>query len=205
MLLVMTLNSLLNYFLPLYFLLFGVTFFWHSLMVWKKTGVNPYVLHKAEGAQGLVARLFRPLGGLLVIIVGSFLYLPSLYALFCPIAALDQGVIKLTSLLLLVSALIWVFLAQSQMGNSWRVGIDDENHTGLVNHGLFKLSRNPVFLGVRFFLLGIFLLLPSLTMLFFVLFVELLVQLQVRFEEEYLFGLHGERYREYCSQVNRWL
>jgi protein-S-isoprenylcysteine O-methyltransferase Ste14 len=202
----MTLNNFLYYFLPLYFLFFGVTFFWHSLMVWKKTGVNPYVLHKAEGVQGMVARLFRPLGGLLVVIVGSFLYQPDLYLFFCPITILESSAaIKLIGLALLMLALVWVFLAQSQMGNSWRVGIDDENHAGLVCHGLFKYSRNPVFLGVRLFLLGIFLVIPSLTILFVVLFVEFLVQLQVRFEEEYLLGLHGDRYETYCRRVRRWL
>ncbi len=198
-------SNLLHYFLPLYLLLFGLVFFWHSLAVWKKTGVNPYVLHKAEGAQALVAVLFRPISGLFVIIIGSFLYYPDLYLLFCPIIALENYVITATGLAILVAALVWVFLAQAQMGNSWRVGIDDENYTELVCHGLFNYTRNPVFLGVRLFLLGLFFVIPSLTMLFAALFVELLIQLQVRFEEEYLLDRHGEVYKKYCEKVRRWI
>jgi len=198
-------DVLLHYFLPIYFLLFGLVFFWHSLMVWKKTGINPYVLHRAKGAQGLVAALFRPLGGLLIIITGSFLYYPDLYLFFCPISILENSIAGISGLALLVASLIWVFLAQAQMGNDWRVGIDEENCTKLVHHGLFNHSRNPVFLGVRFFLLGLFLVIPSLTMFFVALFVELLVQLQVRFEEEHLLDLHGDQYKAYCDKVKRWL
>jgi protein-S-isoprenylcysteine O-methyltransferase Ste14 len=198
-------SAILHYFLPIYLLLFGLVFFWHSLAVWKKTGVNPYVLHKAKGAQALVAVLFRPLSGLLIITVGSFLYYPKLYLLFCPITVLENSAITMIGLTVLIAALVWVFLAQAQMGNSWRVGIDDENHTELVFHGLFNYSRNPVFLGVRLFLLGLFFVVPSLTMLFVALFVELLIQLQVRFEEEHLLGSHGESYKKYCEKVHRWI
>jgi len=34
---------------------------------------------------------------------------------------------------------------------------------------------------------------------------ELLVQVQVRLEEQHLAGLHGERYAAYCKRVRRWL
>jgi protein-S-isoprenylcysteine O-methyltransferase Ste14 len=36
-----------------------------------------------------------------------------------------------------------------QMGDSWRIGIDQEQKTSLVRHGVFKLSRNPIFLGTN--------------------------------------------------------
>ncbi len=192
-------------FLPIYLILFGAIFFWHTLSVWRKTGINPYVLHKAEGAQAVVAGLFRPLGLLLAIIVACFLFYPSLSLYFCPINNLEITFVKYTGVVFLVVALAWVFFAQAQMGSSWRIGIDDENHTGLVSHGLFNYSRNPVFLGVRLCLLGLFMVIPSLTMLFVVLVLELLIQLQVRFEEDHLLALHGEEYLKYCQQVRRWL
>lgn len=194
-----------HYFLPIYLLLFGLVFFWHSLIVWRKTGVNPYVLHKAKGAQALVAKLFRPLGGILIIVLGGHLFSPDLSLFFCPMTFLLNSTVELSGLAVLIAALVWVFLAQAQMGISWRIGIDDENPADLVSRGLFKYSRNPVFLGVRFFFLGLFLVAPSLAMLSVMLFAELLIQLQVRFEEEYLLALHGEPYKKYCGQVNRWL
>ena len=56
-------------------------------------------------------------------------------------------------------ALIWVLIAQAQMGTSWRIGIDTENETMLITHGIFRLSR--IFLGMRGNLLGMFFVLPN--------------------------------------------
>ena len=44
-----------------------------------------------------------------------------------------------------------------QMGKSWRIGIDTENKTDLVEKGLFTVSRNPIFFGMRMALFGFFL------------------------------------------------
>jgi protein-S-isoprenylcysteine O-methyltransferase Ste14 len=32
------------------------------------------------------------------------------------------------------------------MGNSWRIGIDEEKDSALVESGVFRRSRNPIFL-----------------------------------------------------------
>ena len=58
-----------------------------------------------------------------------------------------------------VKALIW--FAQSQMTTSWRIGIDKKNKAKLVTHGLFSLSRNPIFLGVLMGNLGVILRYPK--------------------------------------------
>lgn len=49
-----------------------------------------------------------------------------------------------------------VLVAQAQMGNSWRIGVDPKL-TELVQRGLFRFSRNPIFLSLRITLLGLFL------------------------------------------------
>jgi protein-S-isoprenylcysteine O-methyltransferase Ste14 len=51
-------------------------------------------------------------------------------------------------------------IAQYQMSNSWRIGIDEKNKTELVTKGIFY-SRNPIFLGMIISILGIFLILPT--------------------------------------------
>jgi protein-S-isoprenylcysteine O-methyltransferase Ste14 len=54
-------------------------------------------------------------------------------------------------------------------------------------------------------LLGLFLVIPNaLTLLIFVMGV-VLIQIQVRLEEEFLAGAHGEEYEDYRRQVRRWL
>jgi protein-S-isoprenylcysteine O-methyltransferase Ste14 len=91
------------------------------------------------------------------------------------------------------------------MGESWRIGIDTEHQTPLVQKGVFRISRNPIFLGLMVTLLGLFLTLPNaLTLLAFFLGV-VLIGVQVRLEEEYLVQMHAQAYQEYRKRVRRWL
>ena len=52
---------------------------------------------------------------------------------------------------------------------------------------------------------GVVLVAPSAAMLVRLVAGELLMQVQVRMEEQHLTGLHGERYAAYCKRVRRWL
>jgi protein-S-isoprenylcysteine O-methyltransferase Ste14 len=91
------------------------------------------------------------------------------------------------------------------MGNSWRIGIDEEKKTPLVQSGLFRFSRNPIFLGMIITLLGVFLTIPNALTLLFLSLGFVLIQIQVRLEEEFLTRTQGEGYAEYRRQVRRWL
>ena len=106
---------------------------------------------------------------------------------------------------LLHGSLIWIFIAQLQMSDSWRIGIDQENETELVSKGLFSISRNPIFFGIIIADLGLFLVIPNaFTLLISVLSIYA-VQVQVRLEEVFLAQVHGEEYAQYCKQVRRWI
>ena len=41
-----------------------------------------------------------------------------------------------------------MWIAIYTMGKSWRVGIDNQNPDNLITHGIYRLSRNPIFLGL---------------------------------------------------------
>ena len=101
--------------------------------------------------------------------------------------------------------LVWVVIAQSQMGASWRIGIDHEEKTEFIQTGLFTYSRNPIFVGVIFISFGFFLVLPSSITLTILMLDIALIQIQVALEEEYLATSHGEEYSHYCSKIRRWI
>ncbi|HEX7296416.1 MAG TPA: methyltransferase, partial [Pyrinomonadaceae bacterium] len=83
--------------------------------------------------------------------------------------------------------------------------IDRENRSPLVHQGLYKFSRNPIYVGMIATLLGLFLAIPNaLTLLVLVLGV-VVISIQVRLEESYLLESHGTAYSEYQSRVRRWL
>jgi len=199
-------DSVLRYFLPAYLIVYlAAAFFLRSFLVWKRTGVNPYVLGKRDNAHDFVGMLFRLTMVAIVAVVILYAVSNRAYRYLTPIFWLDQPMLKYAGLFLLAVSFIWVLVAQAQMGNSWRIGIDADAKTPLVTHGVFGISRNPIFLSMRVTLLGFFLLLPNAVMLAALVLGEALMQIQVRLEEEYLHRTHGEEYRNYCHRTRRWL
>ncbi|MFY1046241.1 methyltransferase family protein [Chryseobacterium sp. GP-SGM7] len=105
----------------------------------------------------------------------------------------------------MILSLIWVLIAQFQMKNSWRIGINEELKTELITKGLFNYSRNPIFLGMLISQIGFFFTLPTLISLIFFIISTILIQIQIRMEEEFLLNQHGKDYRRYKAQVRRIL
>lgn len=194
-----------KYFLPVYLLAYVLAaFFWRSYVVWKKTGVNPVVFKGSDSAHDFIGRVFKALFAVIVAVVVIHAFFPVAYPLLKPIHSLEHTWVRLTGLILLLVSLIWTIVAQAQMGNSWRIGIDNEHSTALVHSGVFRLSRNPIFLGMIVTLLGLFLMIPNAGTLVTLVVGVIVIGIQVRLEEEYLTTIHGEQYREYRRRVRRW-
>jgi protein-S-isoprenylcysteine O-methyltransferase Ste14 len=199
-------ETFLKYFLLVYYSLFFLfAMLIPTYRVWKATGVNPYKLGSSDTAHDFIGKNFRiaMLACALVVIV--FAFLPDIYQFLLPISYLMNSTLAVIGQILLSFALIWVLVAQSHMQKSWRIGIDKDVKTELVQRGLFKVSRNPIFLGMRVMLLGLFLILPNAVMLLIWIAGDMLIQIQVRLEEEFLTRTHGESYLAYQKQVRRWI
>jgi protein-S-isoprenylcysteine O-methyltransferase Ste14 len=180
-------------------------FFWRSYVVWKKTGVSPVVFKGSDSAHDFICRIFKALFAVIVAVVVIDAFVPSAYQYLIPIHWLERTWIKLTGLVLLLVSLLWTVFAQAQMGDSWRIGIDTEHITELVRNGVFRISRNPIFVGMMVTLLGLFLIIPNVVTLFTLLLGVILIGIQVRLEEEYLTRAHGNKYVEYRRNVRRWI
>lgn len=183
----------------------GVMMFGRSYLVWRRTGVNPYVLGKSDNAFDHIGRLFRIVVVLIVSVVMVYAWAPAAYTLLTPIGWLERIWLDTVGVALLGFAFFWIAAAQMQMGDAWRIGIDDATRTELVERGLFRISRNPIFLGMRALLLGLFLVLPNALTLALWLLGDVLLQIQVRLEEEHLQRQHGKAYTTYRQRVRRWL
>jgi len=81
-----------------------------------------------------------------------------------------------------------------------------ETTSVLVTSGIFKLSRNPMYLGMLLLLIGLwgktgaasgFILVPS--------FIAYLNYFQILPEERSMTALFSGKYEVYCQQVRRWL
>lgn len=199
-------REFLEIFLLIYFIVyFGIVFVIKSIIVAKKTGKNPIVLPKDNSLYGLVGIYFKLTLFCIFIYVLLFAFIPTFYDIFSPISKLDTLVMKQIGIVILLFALIWTIVAQINMRDSWRIGIDTKNKSELITTGLFAFSRNPVFFGMILSLWGLFLTSPNiLTGVFFVL-GYILIQIQIRLEEEFLVKQHGKKYLEYKKRVRRMI
>ena len=193
-------------FLLIYLVLFyGLAFFWRSFATWRATGINPYRLAQAEGLAGFLGRLFRLVSlGLAAVVLLYTLAPANWYAYLGPLVWLESGMVTAVGILLLIVAFFLVLIAQAQMGNSWRIGIDDKHKTQLVTHGIFRFSRNPIFLGMRLNLLGLFLVLPNAVTLTLWLLGDVTIHAQIFLEEQHLNQQHGTTYQNYQAMTPRY-
>jgi protein-S-isoprenylcysteine O-methyltransferase Ste14 len=173
---------------------FLVAFGLRSLVQWRRTGRSGFVGLR-EGA----GRTERAAGALLAAVmlvapvapwIGRLLW-PSGHALGAAIAILGIAV---------------TLVAQLQMGDSWRIGVDSSEHTELVTTRLFSQVRNPIFSAMLLCSIGLALAAPTALALALPLLLLLAVEVQVRqVEEPYLLRTHGEAYRAWAARTGRFL
>jgi protein-S-isoprenylcysteine O-methyltransferase Ste14 len=184
---------------------YGVVFFWRTIRTWQETGINAYRLSVKDGVQGLAGKVYRLISFASVGIVFIFVFWDSFYFYLTPITWLENSWLSVLGLVFLFASVPWILVAQINMGSAWRIGIDDQNPTELVTKGVFQISRNPIFLGMRLNLLSLFLVLPNALTLLIWLLGDVMIQIQVLLEEEHLAKTHGDSYQEYQRDVKRWL
>lgn len=81
-----------------------------------------------------------------------------------------------------------------------------KNVTALVTDGVYRYTRNPMYLGMALVLLGTALLLGSLpAMLVIPFFIGVIQSRFIVPEEQMLRQLFGADYDNYCGRVRRWL
>jgi protein-S-isoprenylcysteine O-methyltransferase Ste14 len=99
-----------------------------------------------------------------------------------------------------------VFAAQLGMGESWRVGVSDDQRTDLVTGGWFTICRNPIYSAMVVGWTGFGLMVPTWLGFAAVIAVAAALEIQVRaVEEPYLRRTHGDAYRDYASLVGRFV
>ena len=188
-----------------YFVLFlTIALIYRSYRVYKNTGINALKQSPEDNTLKILAiilkiHLFLVAGliadyayGLDVLTSNRFEWLPPLLG----------G--RIGSILLLL-CLILIITTQTQMSSSWRIEIDSKNKAQLITEGVFKYSRNPIFVALRLSYFAMFLIVPCPYSLITFVIGDICFQLQTRKEEQYLQKIYSDDYLIYCSQVRRWL
>jgi protein-S-isoprenylcysteine O-methyltransferase Ste14 len=101
--------------------------------------------------------------------------------------------------------LIIFLLALISFGKSWRIGIDENNSNELITNGMFKYSRNPIFLFMDIYFVGIMLIYPNIVFILLAMGTIVGIHLQILREEEFLLKKFGEKYIEYKNKTRRYI
>ena len=189
-------------YLLIYFLLVFVI---RSVWLKVKTGVNPLTFNRTDNAHGYNGKVFTVISFLELIVVGIYALKIEWYKYLLSFWYLESDTLSKIGWGLLILSLIVVWIAQSQMADSWRIGIDEKNKTKLVTKGLFSISRNPIFLGILIANIGLFLVIPNAFTLLIISLSTISINTQIRLEEEFLKQEFGNYYLEYAKKVRRWI
>ncbi|MBK8828172.1 MAG: isoprenylcysteine carboxylmethyltransferase family protein [Saprospiraceae bacterium] len=194
----------LKIYLPIYLIMYMlVAFVIPTYRTYKQTGINPITFGKNDNAHDYIGFIMKVLIVLLFVAVLTYSMSEKMYSYLVPISYLQTQTLTITGFALIHIALVWISIAQFQMSNSWRIGIDEKNKTKLVTYGVFSISRNPIFLGMILSVVGLFFIVPNALTFFLTITTYIIIQIQIRLEEDFLQKQHDQDYVNYKLKTKR--
>ncbi|NLE00565.1 MAG: isoprenylcysteine carboxylmethyltransferase family protein [Fibrobacter sp.] len=142
----------------------------------------------------------------LMVFIGFFsfgyLFNPPEWIYFWMVGTSSSPGLYLAGLLVICTGFLVAFgtMLWFGIGRAFGVHLD-----GLKKAGPYKLSRNPQVIGGYLLVLGISLQWLSLYTIGWILLYAIITYWMIITEEEYLLRIFGEEYKEYCSDVPRYL
>ena len=108
-------------------------------------------------------------------------------------------------LALCVLAVIGFGVTLVSFGDSFRVGIDENKPDKLITNGMFRFSRNPIYVCFLAFFVGMFIIHRNIVIAVAIVLFALVIHRQVLREENFLASHYGEEYELYKKKVRRYL
>jgi protein-S-isoprenylcysteine O-methyltransferase Ste14 len=189
--------------LTLFAVFTALGFGWRSWEQHRRTGSTGF-----RGISGHLGSVEWLAGvGFVVALIGALAApLLQLTGVVAPLPVLVAPWIQLTGIVIAVSGIAAMVWAQLDMGDSWRIGVDDGETTTLVRTGLFGRVRNPIFTAMLLFGFGFALVTPNIVAVIAFALLVGSIEVQVRLvEEPYLLRVHGQAYRDYVATVGRFV
>jgi protein-S-isoprenylcysteine O-methyltransferase Ste14 len=113
---------------------------------------------------------------------------------------------NLTGLIFLAAGVMMNLVADSAFHQAHTTVKPFEESTALITNGVFRISRNPMYLGFVLILVGIAIVLRSISpWLVVAVFTVLMDRIYITVEEQAMCAGFGWAYAEYCRHVRRWL
>ena len=117
----------------------------------------------------------------------------------------ESFALQVAGVILISGGLVVFILAFFNFGDSWRVGVDYETPGALVTKGIFSLTRNPIYVFIDCWFVGVFLINGTLIFLILAVLAIAAQHWQILREEEFLKQRYGEAYERYQRKTPRYL
>lgn len=95
-------------------------------------------------------------------------------------------------------------IAMVTMKENWRAGIPDKENTEMVTKGIYRISRNPAFLGFDLTYIGACISFGNIVVVIMAAFTIIMMHLQILEEEKFLKLTFGDNYIKYKNKVGRY-
>jgi protein-S-isoprenylcysteine O-methyltransferase Ste14 len=158
------------------------------------------MLSPSETKPSVTKQLISP------VLASIFLVLMLLLHWFYPVKLLVHFPFNLVGLLLSGLGLTICFAAQQQFKKIGTTLYPFSQPVKLVKEGLFRYTRNPMYLGLTVFLTGVWLLLGSLSPgICVAAFLLIADRWYIAYEERQLLAVFGATYAAYQAKTPRWI
>lgn len=131
----------------------------------------------------------------------SFSILPGFLTHFL----VDSIFLKISGAAIVLTALVLLATTLLHFKTSLRFGLNENNPGKLITTGIFSISRNPFFLSLDLYFLGIALIFPSLFFIGFAVLSIVNIHFFILKEEKFLRKVYDEVYKKYTKNVGRYL
>lgn len=168
-----------------------------KMIVQKRQGIQTRQLGKSKNQDVRVVEILVSIATLIVIPI-------QLISIILDLTMLDNN-IRFIGFLVGILGDILFLIAIITMKNSWRARIPSEDKIEFVSNGIYKISRNPAFVGFDLMYIGICLLYCNILTVIFSLFAIIMLHFQILQEEKYLKETFGEKYITYKNKVFRYV
>lgn len=112
--------------------------------------------------------------------------------------------IRIIGLIIILLGIVLLILALIAIKDNFLIGTNPNTNTSLVTSGIYKISRNPIFLGFDLLYIGLFFVFPNPINLIFTIILVWLFDSLINIEESYLVSIHKDDYINYKSKVKKY-
>ena len=118
---------------------------------------------------------------------------------------LPDSIAIIAGLVLLFISLVISGASLVNLGDSWRVGVLEDQKTKLITSGIYRFTRNPYFVSYLLMFVGYTVILQNLLLLGLTIVAMFFVHNMILKEEKYLHTVHAKDFSDYINKVPRYI